>query len=87
MKLFEKHKVDFEVLGDLTYEDVKEMGVLEIGPRRKVFREITRWREERDMKKEQAIRSKMAAQESALDFPNDPQMSVIAKLKSMAGLP
>ena len=35
-RLFEKHKVDFEILGDLTYEDIKEMGVAEVGSRRKV---------------------------------------------------
>lgn len=59
-KLFEKHKVDFEILGDLTYEDIKEMGVAEVGSRRKVFRAIAAWREERDIQKAEAIRSKMA---------------------------
>ena len=60
-KAFEKHKVDFEILGDLTYEDIKEIGIVEVGPRRKVYRAISRWREERDVKKAEVIRQKMAA--------------------------
>merc|ERR1740138_543148 len=68
-KLFVKHKVDFEVLGDLTYEDIKEMGVVEVGPRRKVFRAISQWREEREMKKAEVIRAKMAALESQMAPP------------------
>merc|ERR1711988_666270 len=39
-KAFDKHKVDFEILGDLTYDDIKEIGITEVGPRRKVFRAI-----------------------------------------------
>jgi len=62
-KLFERHRIDFEVLGDLTYDDIKEMGVVELGPRRKVFRAISQWREERDIKKAEVIRQRMAAQE------------------------
>jgi len=60
-KAFDRHKIDFEVLGDLTYDDIKEMGITEVGPRRKVFREVSRWREERDYKKAEAIRAKMSA--------------------------
>merc|ERR1719311_131584 len=60
-KIFERHKIDFEILGDLTYDDVKEIGIGEVGPRRKVFRAISQWREERDVKKAEVIRAKMAA--------------------------
>uniref|UniRef100_A0A7S0J8J3 SAM domain-containing protein n=2 Tax=Calcidiscus leptoporus TaxID=127549 RepID=A0A7S0J8J3_9EUKA len=63
-KLFERHRVDFEVLGDLTYEDIKEMGISEVGPRRKVFREISVWRDDREFKKAEAIRARMIAQEN-----------------------
>jgi len=59
-RIFEQHKVDFEILGDLTYEDIREMGVLEIGSRRRVFRAIDKWRDERDVKKAEAIRSRFA---------------------------
>ena len=52
-----------QILGDLTYEDIKEIGVSDVGSRRKVFREITTWRDERDYKKAEAIRARMAAQE------------------------
>eukprot|EP00316_Scyphosphaera_apsteinii_P023030 CAMPEP_0119344702 /NCGR_PEP_ID=MMETSP1333-20130426/107101_1 /TAXON_ID=418940 /ORGANISM="Scyphosphaera apsteinii, Strain RCC1455" /LENGTH=586 /DNA_ID=CAMNT_0007357143 /DNA_START=16 /DNA_END=1776 /DNA_ORIENTATION=+ len=62
-KLFEKHRIDFEVLGDLTYEDIKEMGVTEIGARRKVYRAIANWAEDREFKKSEAIRAKMLAQD------------------------
>jgi len=57
--LFEKHKVDFEVLGDLTYDDLREMGVTAIGPRRKLFKEICMWKEGRDIEKSAAIRADM----------------------------
>ncbi len=59
VKVFEKHKIDFETLGDITYEDLKEMGVVEIGPRRKLFREISVWKEGRDIQKAEAIRARM----------------------------
>jgi len=59
-RVFDKHKVDFEVLGDITYDDIKEMGVLEVGSRRKIFRTIEKWRDEREIKKAEAIRSMMA---------------------------
>jgi len=59
-KYFDKHGVDFEVLGDLTYEDIRELGITEVGPRRKIFRAISQWREEREYKKADAIRNKMA---------------------------
>jgi len=64
LKAFEKHKVDFEVLGDLTYEDLKEIGLTEVGPRRKVFRAISQWRDEREQKKAEAIRARMEAMEA-----------------------
>ena len=59
LRSFEKHKIDFEVLGDITYDDLKEIGIVEVGPRRKVFRAITMWRDERDQKKAVAIRARM----------------------------
>lgn len=62
-KLFEKHRVDFEVLGDLTYDDLREMGIGEVGSRRRVYRELTKWRDERDVEKARAIRARMEAQE------------------------
>ena len=64
LKLFEKHKIDFEVLGDITYDDLKEVGLVEVGPRRKVFRAISQWRDEREMKKAEAIRARMEAMDS-----------------------
>jgi len=64
VKLFEKHRIDFEVLGDLSYEDLKEIGLSEVGPRRKVYRAITQWRDERDQKKAEAIRARMEAMET-----------------------
>ena len=48
-----------QVLGDLSYDDIKEMGVLEVGPRRKIFRAITVWREERDLAKMDSMRHNM----------------------------
>eukprot|EP00310_Coccolithus_braarudii_P023997 CAMPEP_0183357952 /NCGR_PEP_ID=MMETSP0164_2-20130417/47803_1 /TAXON_ID=221442 /ORGANISM="Coccolithus pelagicus ssp braarudi, Strain PLY182g" /LENGTH=589 /DNA_ID=CAMNT_0025531715 /DNA_START=12 /DNA_END=1781 /DNA_ORIENTATION=+ len=63
-KVFERHRVDFEVLGDITYEDIKEMGISEVGPRRKIFRQVSVWRDEREFKKAEAIRARMIAQEN-----------------------
>jgi len=60
-KLFDKHRIDFEVLGDLSYDDIKEMGIVEVGPRRKVLRAITQWKDERDAKKADAIVARMQA--------------------------
>ena len=65
LRAFEKHKVDFEILGEITYDDLRELGIAEVGPRRKVFREITKWREEREAKKADAIRQKINAREEA----------------------
>ncbi len=48
------------MLGDLSYEDLKEMGVSEVGKRRQLHREITKWRDERDISKNEAMREKMA---------------------------
>ena len=64
-KAFDKHKVDFEVLGDLTYDDIKEIGIGEVGSRRKVYRAISQWREERDLQKDNVIRNKMCAHRPA----------------------
>jgi len=59
VKAFEAHKIDFETLGDLSYDDLKEVGVVEVGPRRKLFKEITVWKEGREIKKAEAIRAQM----------------------------
>ncbi|RWR84969.1 Sterile alpha motif domain-containing protein [Cinnamomum micranthum f. kanehirae] len=40
--MFELHEVDEEVLPLLTFEDLKEMGVTAVGPRRKLFTAIQR---------------------------------------------
>merc|ERR1712070_586723 len=53
--------VTLEVLADLTYDDLKEMGVTEVGERRKLLRAISLWRDERDMLKTDAIRTKLSA--------------------------
>ena len=64
-KVFDRHRIDFEVLGDLTYDDVREIGISEVGPRRKVYRAIAQWRDERDAKKAEAIRGRMQVAEAA----------------------
>jgi len=64
VKQFDKHRIDFEVLGDVTYDDLKEMGILEVGSRRKVIRAITAWREDRDFKKAELIRARYHHQEA-----------------------
>ena len=51
------------MLGDISYDDLREMGVNELGPRRKIFREITSWRDEREVKKADTIRAQMLALE------------------------
>ncbi|KAK6921062.1 Sterile alpha motif domain [Dillenia turbinata] len=43
--LFETHEVDEEALMLLTFEDLKEMGVLAVGPRRKLYSAIQQLRE------------------------------------------
>ncbi len=63
VKTFEKHKIDFEVLGDVTYDDLREMGITEVGARRRVYRAVATWRDDRDAKKADAIRTRMQAQE------------------------
>ena len=81
-RAFEKHKVDFEVLGDMTYDDLKEMGISEIGPRRKIFREITCWREDRDAKKADSIRAKMWSLEQQA-FEKTSQANIFQRLDSI----
>ena len=49
------------MLGDLTYDDIREIGISEVGPRRRVYRAITQWRDERDAKKAETIRARMGA--------------------------
>ena len=43
---FEQHQISFEILGDLSLELLKEMGLVAIGPRLAVFRAIEQWRDE-----------------------------------------
>lgn len=90
-RAFDKHKVDFEILGDLTYDDIKEIGISEVGPRRKVFRAISQWREERDLKKAEVIRAKMATlDQQQMAPPPHPDMvaqRLSALRQSMGQLP
>jgi len=66
-KVFAKHRIDFEVLGDLTYEDLKEMGLSEVGARRKVFRAVEKWRDDRDVKKKEAIRARLQSMQFRIE--------------------
>ena len=87
---FEKHLIDFEILGDLTLDDIKEMGIVEVGPRRKVLRAIALWREERDAKKAEVIRAKMATldQQQMAAPPADAVAQRLQQLRqSMGQLP
>jgi len=77
LKAFEKHRIDFEVLGDISYEDLNELGIKEVGPRRKVYRAITHWRDERDQKKEEAVRARMEAMETH-HVPLTPRLDDVA---------
>ncbi|KAL3933059.1 MAG: hypothetical protein SGPRY_000446 [Prymnesium sp.] len=74
-KSFDKHKIDFEVLGDLTYDDIKEIGIVDVGPRRKVYRAISQWKEERDVKKNEAIVARMRKLNSVDDVCTHPMPS------------
>eukprot|EP01059_Diplonema_ambulator_P010538 TRINITY_DN20567_c0_g1_i1.p1 TRINITY_DN20567_c0_g1~~TRINITY_DN20567_c0_g1_i1.p1 ORF type:complete len:594 (+),score=208.60 TRINITY_DN20567_c0_g1_i1:31-1782(+) len=47
LQLFIAHKVDFSTMLLLTYDDLKEIGVTEIGPRRRIFHAVETTREER----------------------------------------
>ena len=90
LKAFEQHKIDFEVLGDITYDDLKEMGIVEVGPRRKVFRAITMWRDERDQKKAVAIRARMErmeTQQATVYNATDDVTSRIRALKAQQSQP
>ncbi|XP_010265471.1 PREDICTED: uncharacterized protein LOC104603192 [Nelumbo nucifera] len=46
--IFEMHEVDEEVLPLLTFEDLKEMGINAVGPRRKMYTAIQHLREGRN---------------------------------------
>jgi len=67
--LFEQHRVSFEVLGDLTLELLREMGLVQVGPRLLVHRAIAQWRDERNAKKEQAIRARLEAVQMQESMP------------------
>ena len=91
---FETHAISFEVLGDLSLELLREIGLDAVGPRLRVHRAITQWREEREQKKAEAIRARLEAVQmqelGALAAPPSPspQDEVeqrIAMLKSQAG--
>jgi len=58
--MFAQHKIDFLILGDLTYDDLKEMGFNDIGSRRKIDRAIKSWVEKREFLKADAIKAKVA---------------------------
>jgi hypothetical protein len=45
LALFGKHKVDLDVLAEVSYDDLKEMGIHEVGPRRKVAKHIATFAE------------------------------------------
>jgi len=45
----------------LTYDDLKEMGFVDIGSRRKIDRAIKAWKEKREYLKADAIKAKMSA--------------------------
>ena len=57
--LFEQHKIGFEVLGDLAADDLREIGVVELGPRKKLEKEIALWKEVKDVKRAEVIRAMM----------------------------
>jgi len=82
-KLFDKHRIDFEVLGDLTYDDLREIGIHEVGPRRKVFRAITHWRDERDAKKADAIVARMQSLNHANPAPPSSIGDVAQRLSNL----
>lgn len=85
-EMFERHKIDFEVLGDLTFDDIREIGILEVGPRRKVFRAISQWREERDLKKAEVIRAKMASlDQQQMAHPPDAVAQRLMQLRQSMG--
>ena len=92
---FETHQINFEVLGDLSLELLREMGLVAVGPRLMVYRAITQWREDREQKKAEAIRARLEAVQmqelsaAAAALPASPQDEVeqrIAMLKSQAGV-
>ena len=45
LALFGKHKVDLDVLAEVSYDDLKEMGIHEVGPRHKVAKHIATFAE------------------------------------------
>tara|TARA_B100000795_G_scaffold250658_1_gene218992 strand:+ start:385 stop:966 length:582 start_codon:yes stop_codon:yes gene_type:complete len=92
---FETHQITFEILGDLSLELLKEMGLVNVGPRLAVYRAIEQWRDEREQKKAEAIRARLEAVQmqelsaAAAALPASPQDEVeqrIAMLKSQAGV-
>ena len=64
------------------------MGVVELGPRRKVFRAISQWREERDVKKAEVIRARMSDMQQPQAPPADATAQRLQALRqSMSQLP
>jgi len=86
VKVFERHKIDFEILGDLTIDDLKEMGLAEVGPRRKCLREIAVWKEGRDIQKAEAIRAQMKEMNAPAGGALDDAASKIERLRSSLSL-
>jgi DNA polymerase III delta prime subunit len=82
VKLFEQNEINFETLGDLTDDHLKEMGVSEIGPRIKLLKAIEVWRRERDIAKKEAIRAKMNVMNTPPPVLRDASLTDTEKLRS-----
>jgi|TARA_B110001469_G_scaffold75135_1_gene71273 hypothetical protein len=88
---FETHQITFEILGDLSMDLLKEMGLVNIGPRLAVHRAIEQWRDEREQKKAEAVRARLEAVQvqelsAAAAAPAALEMEQrIAMLKAQAG--
>jgi len=74
-------QIDFAELADLTYDDLKEMGLTELGVRRKLFRHIQLFREARDVDKEQIVRTKFESMDPSLEI--DPTAYLRARHNSV----
>eukprot|EP00303_Exanthemachrysis_gayraliae_P012002 CAMPEP_0206022612 /NCGR_PEP_ID=MMETSP1464-20131121/35006_1 /ASSEMBLY_ACC=CAM_ASM_001124 /TAXON_ID=119497 /ORGANISM="Exanthemachrysis gayraliae, Strain RCC1523" /LENGTH=629 /DNA_ID=CAMNT_0053396581 /DNA_START=29 /DNA_END=1919 /DNA_ORIENTATION=- len=67
--LFARHGVDFGVLADLTYEDLKEMGVPSVGTRRRVAAAVELFKAEREASKATLLVS--VAEPAAMHAPGN----------------
>ena len=73
------------MLGDLTYDDLREMGISEVGSRRKVFREISLFKEKKEIKKQEVLRERMEQVEMAPGMGGGVQDDVAARLSAIKG--